>query len=86
MHMAITDARQCSALSKRSRQRCRAPAVRGSSKCRMHGGKGSGRPAAARGLCVELLCAALQPLEEELLQEEERQRAYVQSIIAGALD
>ena len=36
---------QCNALSKRTRQRCKAPAVRGTTKCRFHGGaKGSGRP------------------------------------------
>ena len=36
---------QCNALSKRTRQRCKAPAVRGKTKCRFHGGaKGSGRP------------------------------------------
>ena len=36
---------QCSALSKRTRQRCKSPAVRGKTKCRFHGGaKGSGRP------------------------------------------
>ena len=32
-------------LSKRTRQRCKAPAVKGKTKCRFHGGaKGSGRP------------------------------------------
>ena len=36
---------QCNALSKRTRQRCKAPAVRGKTKCRFHGGaKRSGRP------------------------------------------
>ena len=36
---------QCDALSKRTRQRCKAPAVKGKTKCRFHGGaKGSGRP------------------------------------------
>ncbi len=36
---------QCNALSKRTRQRCKAPAVKGKTKCRFHGGaKGSGRP------------------------------------------
>ena len=36
---------QCNALSKRTRERCKAPAVRGKTKCRFHGGaKGSGRP------------------------------------------
>ena len=36
---------QCNALSKRTRQRCKAPAIRGKTKCRVHGGaKGSGRP------------------------------------------
>ena len=36
---------QCNALSKRTRQRCKAPAVRGKTKCRFHGGaKGSGCP------------------------------------------
>ena len=37
---------QKNALSKRTRQRCKAPAVEGKTKCRFHGGaKGSGRPA-----------------------------------------
>ena len=36
---------QCNALSKRTRQRCKAPAVRGKTKCRFNGdAKGSGRP------------------------------------------
>ena len=36
---------RCNALSKRTRQRCKAPAVKGKTKCRFHGGaKGSGRP------------------------------------------
>ena len=36
---------QCNALSKRTRQRCKAPAVKGKTKRRFHGGaKGSGRP------------------------------------------
>jgi len=36
---------QCNALSKRTRQRCKAPAIKGKTKCRFHGGaKGSGRP------------------------------------------
>ena len=36
---------QCNALSRRTRQRCKAPAVRGKTKYRFQGGaKGSGRP------------------------------------------
>ena len=36
---------RCNALSKRTRQRCKAPAIRGKIKCRFYGGaKGSGRP------------------------------------------
>jgi hypothetical protein len=33
---------QCNALSKRSRQRCKAPAIKGKTKCRFHGGKSTG--------------------------------------------
>jgi hypothetical protein len=33
---------QCSALSKRTRQQCRAPALKGKTKCRFHGGKSTG--------------------------------------------
>jgi len=33
---------QCNALSKRTRQRCKAPAIKGKSKCRFHGGKSTG--------------------------------------------
>jgi len=36
------DCNQCTAKSKRSGDRCRAPAVRGKSVCRMHGGKSTG--------------------------------------------
>ena len=39
---------QCNALSKRTRQRCKAPAVRGKTKCRFHGGKSTG-PRTAEG-------------------------------------
>jgi len=39
---------QCNALSKRTRQRCKAPAVRGKSKCRFHGGRSTG-PKTAEG-------------------------------------
>jgi hypothetical protein len=36
---------QCNALSKRTRQRCKAPTCRGKTKCQFNGGaKGSGRP------------------------------------------
>ena len=34
------DAPRCSARSKRSKERCRAPAVRGYRVCRMHGARG----------------------------------------------
>jgi hypothetical protein len=40
-------ARRCSARSKRSGERCRAPAVRGHRVCRMHGA-GGGAPAGKR--------------------------------------
>ena len=33
---------QCNALSKRTRQRCKAPAIKGKTKCRFHGGKSTG--------------------------------------------
>jgi hypothetical protein len=33
---------QCNALSKRSRQRCKAPAIKGKTKCRFHGGRSTG--------------------------------------------
>ena len=36
------DCNQCTAKSKRSGDRCRAPAVSGKSVCRMHGGKSTG--------------------------------------------
>ena len=39
---------QCNALSKRTRQRCKAPAVRGKTKCRFHGGRSTG-PKTAEG-------------------------------------
>lgn len=34
--------RQCDALSKRTRCRCRGLAIRGKAKCRMHGGRSTG--------------------------------------------
>jgi hypothetical protein len=40
---------QCTAKSKRSGSRCRAPAVKGKSVCRMHGGKSTG-PRTEEGL------------------------------------
>lgn len=33
---------QCNAMSKRTRQQCRAPAIKGKKKCRFHGGLSSG--------------------------------------------
>ena len=39
---------QCNALSKRTRQRCKAPAVKGKTKCRFHGGRSTG-PKTAEG-------------------------------------
>ena len=33
---------QCNAMSKRSRQRCKAPAIKGKTKCRFHGGWSTG--------------------------------------------
>ncbi|PDH32283.1 MAG: hypothetical protein CNF02_12580 [OM182 bacterium MED-G28] len=39
---------QCNALSKRTRQRCKAPAIKGKTKCRFHGGKSTG-PRTAEG-------------------------------------
>lgn len=41
------NARQCSATSKRTGKRCKAPAVRGSSVCRFHGA-GGGAPTGQR--------------------------------------
>ena len=37
---AFQNARRCSATSKRTRERCKAPAVRGWSVCRFHGARG----------------------------------------------
>ena len=39
---------QCNALSKRTRQRCKAPAINGKTKCRFHGGRSTG-PKTAEG-------------------------------------
>ena len=39
---------QCNALSKRTRQRCKAPAIKGKNKCRFHGGRSTG-PKTAEG-------------------------------------
>lgn len=39
MQMALSDARQCSAKTKRTGSRCKNPAVNGVATCRMHGGK-----------------------------------------------
>lgn len=44
---------QCSAQSKRTGQRCRAPASRGKTKCRFHGGRSTGpRTAEGRQRCA----------------------------------
>jgi hypothetical protein len=45
---------QCQAMSKRSRQRCKAPAMRGKAVCRTHGGLSTGpRTEAGRKRCAE---------------------------------
>jgi len=44
---------QCTAISKRSGERCKAPAVHGKTKCRMHGGRSTGpRTAEGRQRCA----------------------------------
>jgi hypothetical protein len=40
---------RCSATSKRTRQRCKAPAVRGCRVCRFHGARGGGPTGEANG-------------------------------------
>jgi hypothetical protein len=42
-------ARRCTATSKRTRERCKAPAVRGWSVCRFHGARGGAPKATANG-------------------------------------
>ena len=45
---------QCQAMSKRSRQRCKAPAMKGKAVCRTHGGLSTGpRTEAGRKRCAE---------------------------------
>ena len=45
---------QCQAMSKRSRQRCKAPAMRGKAVCRTHGGLSTGpRTKAGRKRCAQ---------------------------------
>lgn len=45
---------QCQAMSKRSRQRCKAPAMRGKAVCRTHGGLSTGpRTEAGRKRCAQ---------------------------------
>ena len=45
---------QCQAMSKRSRQRCKAPAMKGKAVCRTHGGRSSGpKTEAGRQRCTE---------------------------------
>jgi hypothetical protein len=51
MHRANA-APRCSARSKRSGQRCRAPAIRGKHVCRMHGARGGAPKGAAHGRYV----------------------------------
>jgi len=43
------NARQCTATSKRTKKRCKAPALRGWSVCRFHGAKGGGPPGERNG-------------------------------------
>jgi len=45
---------QCQAMSKRSRQRCKAPAMRGKAVCRTHGGRSTGpKTEVGRQRCAE---------------------------------
>lgn len=45
---------QCSALSKRTHQQCKAPAAKGKTKCRFHGGKSTGpRTPEGRQRCAQ---------------------------------
>ena len=45
---------QCQAMSKRSRQRCKAPAMKGKAVCRTHGGRSTGpKTEAGRQRCTE---------------------------------
>ena len=45
---------QCQAMSKRTKQQCRAPAVKGKTKCRFHGGASTGpKTPEGRQRCAE---------------------------------
>ena len=66
--------RQCSARSKRTKNRCQAPAIRGKTKCRFHGGLSTGartpegKAHSARTTHGTATRAARQQLTDELCQ------------------
>ena len=46
---------QCTAMSKRTKQQCRAPAIKGKTKCKFHGGRSTGpKTEAGRKRCGEV--------------------------------
>ena len=64
---------QCQALSKRTKQQCRAPAAKGKTKCRFHGGASTG-PKTLEG---RLLCSAAKTVhgQETTTKRMERSQA-----------
>ena len=83
--------RQCSARSKRTKNRCQAPAMRTKSKCRFHGGKSTGartaegklRAKQARTIHGNSTRAARLELSQELL---EIQRLRVLAYLCGLVE
>ena len=68
---------RCSATSKRTRERCRAPAVRGWAVCRFHGARGGAPEGKANGAYKNGLYTAEAKKERRLLADLLRQSRKV---------
>ena len=70
---AFQKARRCSATSKRTRERCKAPAVRRWKVCRFHGARGGGPTGKRNGMFKHGLYTKEAVKERRLLRELLRQ-------------
>jgi hypothetical protein len=81
----LPNARQCSAQSKRTGCRCRAPAMTGKNVCRFHGGKSVGRPGPANGMYRHGRYTLEAQAERQRVSELLREAREVDAILASAL-
>jgi hypothetical protein len=78
---AFQNAPRCTATSKRTRQRCKAPAVRGWTVCRFHGARGGGPKGKANGAWKHGYYSVAAKAERFLVKWLLRNASSVQSLL-----